>query len=358
MKTKTRLKKDLVVLAAVIGISLLCVAIVITLTSEAPLQALIGLVTGPVENSRKIGQVVTTAIPSIFTGLALSLMFQAGQFNLTPDGIFYFAASLAAYYGINLNLPAGVHPLVGVLLCGAAGALISVVPGILKIKWNANIIVSTLMFNYLLLYAGLFIMRNITRDTSSGNMVSQKIQPTAVLPEIIPKTGIHAGAILAVMAVVACWVFLYKTRRGYELRITGSNMAYAKYTGVSVLGTVIMVQLLGGFLSGVGGAVELYGSYNRFEWLSNPGYGWDGFIVATLAKHNPAFVPLAALFLSYLSVGSSIVVRTCGVPPDVIPTIRGVMIILVAAQNFMAGWKHRQTIKEQTSNLQGGGEAA
>lgn len=346
-------KKDLIIMAAAIGLSLLLALILIGLTSEKPVQAMLELVTSPLQNKRKIGLVITTATPVIFTGLAFCIMFKAGQYNMSPDGLLYFGASVAAYFGIELIMPTGLHPIIGMLLTGLLCAVVCTIPGLLKQKWGANIIVSSLMMNYILLYAGLYVLRNITRDIDSGNMASKRIAETVKLPEIIDGTGIHLGVLIAVLAIVLCWLFLYKTKLGYELRLSGSNMSYAKYAGISVSTSIIVAQLIGGFLSGVGGAVELYGNYNRFEWITNPGYGWDGFIAATLAKNNPLYLPLAALFLSYLSVGSNIIVRTCGVPPDVIPTIRGIMIILVAAQNFMASWKQRQTFKEKMAEQKG-----
>lgn len=358
MKDSWKTKTSIVVFAAAIGLSLLLAGVIIALTSESPLQAFAKLLTGPLSSKRRIGQVITSAIPSIFTGLGLSVMFQAGQFNLSADGILYFCASMAAFAGIRFTLPAGLHPLVGILLCGMIGAVICTLPGVLKEKWGANIIVSSLMLNYILLYAGLFVLRNVIRDTSSGNMVSEKMRETAQLPELIGKTGIHAGVIIAAAAVAAVWLFLYRTRPGYDIRMVGSNPAFAQYTGIPVLGTVLLAQLLGGFLAGMGGAVELYGGYTRFEWLSNPGYGWDGFMVAVLAANNPLGVPVAALFLSYLAVGSDMVVRSYNVPPDVIPTIRGIMIVLVAAQGFLSAWKHKQMLKAKSAELKGEGEAA
>lgn len=350
---KLNRKVNVVVFVTAVAISLLLAVAIIALTSDNPLGALNELLTGPLKNKRTISLVINSAVPAIFTGLGLSIMFQAQQFNLSPDGIFYFTGAMAAFFAIRLVLPTGIHPLVAILLCGLIGSVISVIPGVLKLKWNANIIVSSLMFNYILLYAGLFVLRNVIRDSSSGNMVSEKMSKTALLPTLFGRSGIHLGFFLALAATAACWIFLYKSKPGYEIRLTGNNPNYAKYTGISVTAAVLGAQLIGGFLAGAGGAIEVMGSYKRFEWLENPGYGWEGFIVATLAQNNPALVPFMAIFLAYLEVGSDIAVRSFGIPPDVIPTIRGIMIVLVAAQNFLSRWKHKQVIKTQEKVLAG-----
>lgn len=346
MRTSRRIGSSFITTGAAVLISLLIAVVIIALTSESPLQALWGLLVGPLQSTRKIGLVVQTSIPVIFTGLAFSVMFQARQFNLAVDGIFYFSAAMAALFGIQLRMVGGLHPAVIIVLCAVIGALISILPAALSIRWNANIIVSSLMLNYVLQFGGLYLLRNVIRDSASGNMVSMVIGHTAKLPELFPRTGIHLGAVLAAVAIVVCYLFVYKTRQGYEVRMVGHNPAFCRYTGMNVTRVLLLAQLIGGGLAGMGGAVEIEGVYNRFEWLINPGYGWSGFIAATLAKNNPAFVPLAALFLSYLSVGSDVIVRTCGVPPDVIPTIRGIMIVLIASESFLSEWKHRRMVRQ------------
>jgi ABC-type uncharacterized transport system permease subunit len=346
MRSKLRFRTNALRFLAAAGASLLIAAVIIFFTSDEPLKALAVIITGPLQSGRKFGLVLLTAAPAIFTGLGMAVMFQTRRFNLSSDGVFYFCGAMAAYFGIEFVLPAGLHPAVGIALCGLIGAALCVLPGLLREKLGANIIVSSLMMNYILYYGGLFILRQVIRDTASGNMVSKKMSVTALLPELIPRTGIHVGVILAAAAAALCWVFLYRTRAGYEMRLTGSSEEFARYAGVNVVKTVLLAQLIGGFLAGAGSAVEIYGNYERFKWLTDPGCGWDGFIAAVLAGNNPAAVPAAALFLAWLSVGSDIAVRTCGVPPDVIPTIRGVLIILAAAQSFAPGFRRRRASRE------------
>jgi len=103
-----------------------------------------------------------------------------------------------------------------------------------------------------------------------------------------------------------------------------------------------------GAVAGVGGAVEILGIHRRFLWLGLPGYGWDGIIVAILARNNPVSVVLGALFLAYLRTGADIMARMTDVSAEMIAVIQGVMILLVTAQAFLAGWKHRIVVREAT----------
>ena len=350
---KKRLNTSVVVTGAAIALSLLLAFVLVALTSPHPFEAVKELLLGPLESRRKIGLVVTTSLPSVFTGLSFCIMFQAGKFNLSPDGIFYVAAAAAAAFGIRVGLPAGIHPLAGIAICGLLGGMLCLIPALLDIKFKANLIVSSLMYNYILFYLGMFVLAEVIRDQATGNMVSTKMRETARFGTVIPKTGIHWGALIAVAAIIWTWYFLYHSKKGYELRLCGDNPRFTAYAGIPVVSTVLLAQFAGGLLAGMGGAVEMYGMYDRFQWITNPGYGWQGFVVAVLAKNNPVYVPLAALFLGYLSVGSDIIVQRCAVPPDAIPAIRAVMIILIGAQGFMGTWKHKQLLKERMALEEG-----
>ena len=107
------------------------------------------------------------------------------------------------------------------------------------------------------------------------------------------------------MVVAFGYWFLYKTKIGYELRLTGENEKFAKYSGVNIVKVVLISQLLGGFIAGMGGGVEMLSPmFSRYTWTALLGYGWDAIIISTLSKKNPLYIPLSAFFLAYLRVGA------------------------------------------------------
>jgi simple sugar transport system permease protein len=104
------------------------------------------------------------------------------------------------------------------------------------------------------------------------------------------------GIILAIAATFGVNWFLNQTKAGYQMRMIGQNPQFAKYSGINVVKYVIIAQVIGGALAGIGGAVDILGKYDRFIWLTSNGYGFDGMMIAVIAKGNPKHVPLAALF--------------------------------------------------------------
>lgn len=335
----------------VILIALVFTLVVIFLVSKEPLNALKEFLIGPIDSMRHIGNVVELMIPLIFTGLAVSLMFSAEQFNLAAEGAFFAGGIGAAAIALIIDLPVFIHPIVAILGGGLIGSLITGIPAYLKVKWNATELVSSLMFNYIALFMGIYVINYFFRDVNAGAMVSEKLPESVILINLIPRTRIHFGLIIAALFIFACYYFMYRTKWGYELRVTGQNSKFAEYSGIKTLKVILYAQLLGGFLAGVGGATELLGMYKRFSWQDLPGYGWDGIIVAILARNNPVFVPIAALFLAYLRIGADIMSRMTDVQNEVVDLIQGIIIVLVVAESFLAKYRHKWVYKEAKTSI-------
>lgn len=324
-----------------VAIALLIAYLIILCVSDEPGEALKAFLTGPLSSRRRLGNVVEAMIPLTFTGLAACVMFQAKQFSLIGDGSFFIGALVTAGFTLNIAMPDGIHPFVAILLGGITGGICGVVPGYLKAKWNANEFVVSMMFNSILVYFGIYILLNVIRDPDSGFLASFRIPDSAKLPNLVNKTNIHLGLFIALFMVVLVSIFLYKTKWGFGIRMVGINPKFSKYAGINTFFVILMCQVVGGFIAGIGGSVELLGMYDRFQWQDTPGYGFDGMTVAILAANNPALVPFGAFFLAYIRVGTDIMARTSNVPNEAVSIIQGIIMILITASAFLAKWKHR-----------------
>ena len=351
-KKKFSVNFDVIKTSVVILIALLIAFLIILGISEEPLRAFSQMFLGPTKSIRYIGNVLEMMIPLMFTGLAVSLMFKCEQFNLAAEGAFFMGAIGAILIATQLKLPIVVHPVLAILVGGIFGGILCSIPAVLKVKWKANETVSSLMCNYIALFTGLFIINNYLRDLDSAGMVSSRFAKTAALPKMLKGTRLHIGLFIVIAFVIVIALYVHKSKAGYELRITGQNINFAKYTGIDVVKVIVLSQFLGGFLAGVGGAVELLGMHTRFEWQALPGFGWDGVIVALLARNNPVYVPLTAFFIAYIRIGADIMSRSTDVQNEVVAIIQGVIILLIAADAFLAQIKQRKTFKEATANME------
>lgn len=333
----------------VILIALLLALVIILLVSDVPGEAMKLFLIGPLDSLRHFGNVLEMMIPLIFTGLAIAVMFSASQFNLGAEGAFFFGAIGAAFIAVNWHLPGVLHPTVAILWGGLIGSVFCGIPGFLKIKWGSSELVSSLMFNYIAYFFGLYLINYFLRDVNAGAMVSYPFAQSAKLIRLIPKTKVHFGIIIAALMVVFTAVFLYRTRWGYRILVIGKNIRFARYSGINTDRAIILSQVLGGFIAGVGGSIEVLGMYRRFTWQLLPGYGWTGIIVAILARNNPVYIPVAAFFLAYMRIGADIMSRSTDMPNEFVAIIQGIIIILIAASSFLAKQRHKMVVKEAMS---------
>lgn len=324
--------------------------VIIFMVSDQPLEAIKYLLIGPFTNKRSLGNVVESMIPLIFTGTGVCIMFSANQINLAGEGAFHIGGLIASCVAIKLTA-AFVSPFMALLCAGLVGALFTAIPAIMKITTTASEMVSSLMINYLALYFGNYMLNNVIGDPKAS-AASYKLADAAELPVLISGTRVHLGFIIAIAVAVLGYFFLYRTRIGYELRLAGENEEFARYSGISIVKVIMISQLVGGFVAGLGGGVEMLSPiYSRFTWTSLLGYGWDAIIICTLSKKNPLYTPFAALFLAYLRTGASIMARRTDVTLEIVQITQGIIILLVVAEQFLSKYKHKIIAKEAKAAL-------
>ena len=344
-------KFNLIRMLVAVAISLALAFLRIVCASSTPLAALSAFLIGPLQTVRRMGNNVEMMIPLLFTGVSVSIMYSCNQINMSSEGAFFLGGVACAYFATTIALPAGAHPVVCILAAGVVGAVICAIPALLYIRFRALPVVSSLMVNYVALYLGLFIINYIIRDPQAGYLCSYEYLDSAVLPHLFSKTKIHLGLIIAAIVVVLSYLFLYRSKAGYAIRMVGMNPNFAKYSGMNVMFTILGCQLMGGFIAGIGGAVEQLGMYNRFQYQALSNHGFDGIMIAILAHYNPKFVPLAALFLAYIRVGADVMARTSDVPVEIVNIIQAVVIMFVAAERFLERWRHRQIVSSSQAQI-------
>ncbi len=319
----------------------------IILVSDAPFEALKDLFLGPLSSKRRLGNVIELAIPLMMAGVAVTIIFSSGFINLGAEGAFFFGGFTSAMVAIGVPLPPYLHFFIAALLAGFVGAIIVATPVFLKEKTGASEIVTSLMMNYILLFLGTYLLYYHFKDPKAGLNESYLFPDSFPLSTIIRGTKIHTGIFISLLAVLFSFCFLYRMSMGYKIRMVGENREFARYSGIKIFRVAMASQLVGGFFAGLGGALQVGGMYTRYKWVALPGYGWDGIIISILARNNPIFIPLAAFFIAYIRTGADIMARgNSGVPTELVSITQGVIIILIVARQFLAGYRNKTLYKE------------
>ena len=333
---------ELVRILTAIAIAYAVALVTLFAVSDDPIYIIQQFVLGPFSSVRRVGSIINLAIPFTFTGLCFCFMYAVNKFNLAGEGIFMFAGCVISWVAIKLGESVPAPVMIGLLLVIGAltGVVVSALPAWLDSKFNANIVVSSLMLNSILMFLSIYIMMYTMRDTTIGSLGSLPIPDNAKLPQILGKFRIQAGLVIALIAVILVAVLFYKMVFGYKMRVVGSNPWFAKACGINMTATIICAQLFGGALAGLGGTCEILGNYDRYNWVATTQHGFDGLMVAVLA-----------CLLAYIRIGADVVNSKGDIPIEFITVIQGIVILMVAAEEFMGRYKKKLIYKAAEEEL-------
>lgn len=274
------------------------------------------------------------ATPLMLSGLAIAVPLQTGMFNMGGEGQIIAGALTAAVVGAaDLGLPAGLHAVVAIAASMFVGAVLSGLPGLLKITRGANEVVTTLMFNSIVAYIVTWLVLNPFKGTDYSPQ-SKRILATAEIPTF-GRLDFSWGLVIALALCVLTWLFLGNTSAGLEMRAAGASPVTARYLGINNKWLCLLAMALGGALASMGGALEVLGGQHVYfdEFFTN--YGFDGIAIAYMAGSNPLGIIVTALIVSMIRVGALAISRTTGISPYFVTTLQGVIIILLVTPRFV-----------------------
>ena len=325
----------LVIQVAAILIAFIFGAAVLAVTGYSPLEAYVSMASGAFGSRYGVGQTLTQATPIVFTSIAFLVGLKAGLFNIGIEGQFLMGAMGATLAGIYLSgIPWVVHVPLTILFGMMVGALWALIPAVLKSRFDAHEVITTMMLSYVATH---FTSYLVNYPFKAPGWVSQsvRINGSAELPRILPPTQLSAGIFIAVIVTAASTYFLQRTVIGYELRATGLNPSAAENAGISIDRSILVSMALSGAVAGLGGACEIMGIHRRFIQGFSPGYGWDGLAVALVGGLNPVGSFFASVLFGALRSGGMIMTRATGVPLDIVNILQALVIVFVAAPKLI-----------------------
>lgn len=293
-------------------------------------------------------ETLTRATPLIFTGLAAAVAFRARLFNIGAEGQLY-AGALAAvavgglHGGSGFDLPAWVLFPAMLLAAAVAGALLLLGPALLKSRLGVDEVVTTLLLNFIvLLFVSAMLDGPMKDPTAMGWPQSVALADALQLDKLIERSRVHTGLVAAVLLAVGLWALLKFTTLGFEIRAVGANPRAARFAGLPVGRTAVLVALLSGALAGLAGAVEVAGRTAYVTLDMSPGYGYSGIVIAMLAMLNPLGVVAAAVFVAGMLVGADSMSRAVAVPTYIADVIVATALIAMLVATLFTQYRVRR----------------
>ena len=303
-----------------------------------PVRLLSALFAGDwVEVKRAFGplsETIVSATPLIFTGLSVALAFRVGLFNIGAEGQMYIGALIAIIAGFSfVGLPWFIHAPLAVLAGFIGGALWGFIPGLLKARTGAHEVIVTIMLNFVAYRTVDYALKTaFVQRPGRSDPISKVAEPGSWLMPIVEGLRAHWGIAIAVLAAVAVWWLLFRSRWGFEFRAVGLNPRAARYAGMSPGWSTVMSMVIAGGLAGLAGAsLMLGGSSKSLSPGFSPGYGFDGITVALVGATRPAGVVAAAFLFGALRAGATPMEAATGTPRDLVVVIQALVILFIAA---------------------------
>ncbi|HEY3757692.1 MAG TPA: ABC transporter permease [Opitutaceae bacterium] len=320
--------------------ALLISGLVIKLIGEQPWRAFRLLVTGAFGTGENLGYTLYYATNFIFTGLSVAVAYHAGLFNIGAEGQAYIGGLgsglvclAAGHWPFALVLPAAI-------VAGAfGGAAWAFIPGYLQARRGSHVVITTIMFNFLASALMTYLLVHVLIEPGQQTPQSRAFAPNTWMPSAKGALGSLAGDsplnlafVLALLAALGTWVYLWKTRWGFALRVAGENPAAARYAGISPERITIVAMLLSGGLAGCLGLNELMGSQHVVSLDFPAGAGFVGIAVALMGRNRPLGIVLAAvLFGALVQGGSELSFDMPHVTRDLVVVIQGLVILFCGA---------------------------
>jgi simple sugar transport system permease protein len=318
-----------------IGVALAISALIVSLTHGSPTKVFSALYDGSVNGWGQVGYTLDNATPLLIVAIGTIVTVRAGYFNIGQEGQLTIGAMCAAFVALKVDGPGMLILVLALLAAAAGGAVWAGICALLRFWRGIDVVISSLLLIFVagqLLSYVLSTPRLLQENISGGAQLTESDQlPSKVQLHRFgsyPHLNFSSGLLIALGLALVIGVFTTRTKWGFRLRMLGLNPVVAKRAGVSaaVLGSVAII--ISGACAGVAGGVMLTGQSYRITPTISNNVGWNGLLVALVARNNPYVAIFVALLFGALEAGGGFLATT-GVPNDLVNIVQALVVLAV-----------------------------
>lgn len=302
---------------------------------ENPFYAISVIFQGGLANKINIGTSIRWATPCMFAGAAVIIAFRSGVRNMGIEGQIYMGALAAGLVGANLSLPRLPHIILCLIAAGIAGTCYALLPALLRLYFNVDELVVTIMMNFIAKYLTYYyvywiLMKGTLSASGSAAIKTENIQKSAQLSTLVQGSTASTAFIYALLLLILLYMIYKYTIIGYEAVQLGQNMEFSRAGGVDVIKRFLQIFLLSGFVAGLCGGMEVCGSYHYFLANFSNNIGWEAIMVANAASYNPITLGIISCIWGVMKTGSLHLERMTSLSRYTVNIIQMLFIIFVA----------------------------
>lgn len=343
----SRIKAAIIRIGAII-LALITSSIFILLLDLNPANVYLKMVQGAFGTAYRVRETIVGAIPLVITSLGISIAFRMQFWNIGGEGQIAMGAFAASFVALNMSDMSKPILLLFMILAGMlAGGLWALIPAFFKAQWGTNETIVTLMMNYIGLKWIIYLQYGPWRDPSSlGFPKIANFTANATLPKLF---GVHIGWVIALLLVVAVYIFLNHTKKGYEIAVIGESINTARYAGINIKKTILIAILLSGGLCGLVGMIQASAVNNTLSMEVTGGVGYTAIITAWLASLSAPVILLVSILFAALLEGGSYIQTVFGIPQSAALILQGIILFFVLGSEFFVQYKFILVKKQQNT---------
>ena len=328
-------------------------ALMILALGANPIDGLVAMFDGAFGTRERLAVTAIRATPLLLVGTGICVAFRSRVINIGGEGQIVIGALLATFVALSIPATPRVVLIPLILLAGLVGGGVwGAIPGALKAYASVNEILSTIMLNLVAVQVMNYLLRGPMIDPAelTGSRIPQteRLTDNAALPVIFPGTRLHLGVLIGILAAVAAYIVLWRTPLGFRLRAVGHNADAARASGISVERGIVTAMAISGSLSGLAGAVLVFGSESLRMVTdgSTAGFtgaaGFNGIVAALFGGLHPLWtIPSAFLFGSLLT-GANNLQRVLQIPSPLAVALNGIVVVFVVSSGHIRSWIDRR----------------
>jgi general nucleoside transport system permease protein len=314
--------------AAALTLAMLLISLVLLALGVSPAGVFIALYDGAFGDWLAVTDTLVKSAPLLFCGLAIAIAFEGALWNIGADGQLIVGALIAGAVGPMLVRWPHPAAITAILLTGACGGgAWGAIAGWLRARRQVNEVISTIMLNFIAAQLLSWAVHGPLIESSHAYPKSAPIARSAQLQLYFSPSRLNLGMLLAVMLALLCYVFMFHTEAGFELRAMGRNRQASAFFGIPTARLTLGAMALSGAIAGLGGAVQISAITHRLYETISPGWGYEAIAVALIARLNPLGVVPASILFGALDNGAQAMQRAQGISPVLVQVIQGLVIM-------------------------------
>jgi len=297
----------------------------------------------PLKSAYALGELMVKATPLLVIALGLAVCYRSNVWNIGAEGQFVIGAVAAGGVALLADKETGRWIVVAVLLAGVAGGMAwASLTAWLKDKFHANEILVSLMLVYVADMVLGYLVYGSWKDPAGYNFPQTKtFEAVTQIPRLMTGSRVSVGLILALLGVVAVWIFLFRTRAGFAQQVGGLAPAAARYAGFSSRRALWTALLVSGGAAGLAGALEVAGPLGQLTPYVPAGYGFAAIIVAYVGRLHPVGMVFSAVLMSMFYIGGELAQSRMGLPKSITGVFQGLLLFSLLACDTLVAYRLR-----------------